>query len=83
MLSLIGKSTKVHLYYCMKNCNLSGDILRKNILNIVKHYQVSTVRQNNVVRINYTSTAPCTLRGTTQIVIKSQPVDFLITLPPR
>ncbi|XP_064382205.1 uncharacterized protein LOC135331087 [Halichondria panicea] len=33
------KSTKVHLYYCMKNCEQSADNLRKNILNIVKHYQ--------------------------------------------
>ena len=31
---------KVNLYYCMKNCEQSADNLRKNILNIVKHYQV-------------------------------------------
>ncbi len=36
-----GKSTKVHLYYCMKNCNGSPDILRADILNIVEHYKVS------------------------------------------
>ena len=42
-LVLIGteKSTKVHLYYCMKNCAQSGKQLQKSILNIVKHYQVS------------------------------------------
>jgi hypothetical protein len=33
------KSTKVHLYYCMKNNDESPEKLRINILNIVKHYQ--------------------------------------------
>ncbi|XP_064398007.1 uncharacterized protein LOC135344697 [Halichondria panicea] len=36
------KSTKVHLYYCMKNCKncaQSAEKLRKSILNISKHYQ--------------------------------------------
>ena len=35
---LLGKSTKVHLYYCMKNCAQSAAHLRDSI---VKHYQVS------------------------------------------
>ena len=37
----LGKSTKVHLYYCMKNCAQSPMKLRENILNIVEHYHVS------------------------------------------
>jgi hypothetical protein len=33
------KSTKVHLYYCMKNCAKSPDKLRASIMNIVDHYK--------------------------------------------
>ena len=42
----VGKSTKVHLYYCMKNCAQSPAKLRESILNIVDHYQV---RQNRSI----------------------------------
>ena len=35
------KSTKVHLYYCMKNCDQSPTKLKENTMNIVSHYQVS------------------------------------------
>ena len=38
---LLGKSTKVHLYYYMKNCAQSAAYLRDSNLNIVKHYQAS------------------------------------------
>ena len=41
MCMCLGKSTKVHLYYCMKNCAQSPTKLRESILNIVDHYQVS------------------------------------------
>ena len=41
LLHLLGKSTKVHLYYCMKNCAQSASHLRNSTLNIVQHYQVS------------------------------------------
>ena len=34
------KSTKIHLYYCIKNYGGSSDLLHVNILNIVEHYQV-------------------------------------------
>lgn len=34
------RSTKVHLYYCMKNCGGSASKLQASILNIVQHYQV-------------------------------------------
>ena len=37
---IIGKSTKTHLYYSMKNCNKSPENLRDSITNIVDHYQV-------------------------------------------
>jgi predicted ferric reductase len=37
------KSTKVHLYYCMKNCSNSGDTLRSSIMNIVEHYKVTSI----------------------------------------
>ena len=40
IINILGKSTKVHLYYCMKNCERSADKLRSNILNIITHYQV-------------------------------------------
>ena len=36
----VGKSTKTHLYYCMKNCENSPTKLRSSITNIVQHYQV-------------------------------------------
>ena len=36
----IGKSTKVHLYWSMKNCNGSPGDLRCKIMNTSKHYQV-------------------------------------------
>ena len=36
----LGKSTKTHLYWTMKNCGGDADQLRSGILNIVKHYQV-------------------------------------------
>jgi hypothetical protein len=41
------KSTKVHLYYCMKNCSNSGDTLRSSIMNIVEHYKGSHVNCDN------------------------------------
>ena len=34
------RSSKVHLYYCMKNCGGSPELLRESILNICEHYQV-------------------------------------------
>ena len=37
----IGKSTKTHMYWSMKNCGGDGKQLRSDILNVVKHYQVS------------------------------------------
>ena len=37
---LIGKSTKVHLYWAMKNCDGSPEDLRHKIMNTSKHYQV-------------------------------------------
>ena len=42
---LLERSTKVHLYYCMKNCGRSPDRLREMILKIVKHYQVQFTRK--------------------------------------
>lgn len=36
----IGKSTKVHLYWAMRNSNGSPEDLRHNIMNTSKHYQV-------------------------------------------
>lgn len=42
-----GKSTKVHLYWCMKNCAQDPDNLRKQILNISQHYQVYLVWSYN------------------------------------
>lgn len=40
LLIQLGKSTKTHLYWAMKNCDGTGDDLRKRIMNILKHYQV-------------------------------------------
>ena len=37
----IGRSTKVHLYHCMKNCEQSPEKLRTSVLNIVNQYQVA------------------------------------------
>ena len=37
----IGKSTKTHMYWAMKNCGGDGAQLRSGILNVVQHYQVS------------------------------------------
>ena len=48
----LGKSTKVYLYYYMKNCTQSPTKLRESILNIVNHYQVS---QNHIVSFLYMS----------------------------
>ena len=42
---LLERSTKVHLYYCMKNCGRSPDRLREMIFKIVKHYQVQFTRK--------------------------------------
>ncbi|KAL5517981.1 hypothetical protein EMCRGX_G003639 [Ephydatia muelleri] len=33
------KSTKTHLYWCMKNCTGNADDLRVMIMNISRHYQ--------------------------------------------
>ena len=41
--SPLEKSTKVHLYYCMKSCNGDAADLQCRIMNVVKHYQVSIV----------------------------------------
>ena len=35
-----GKSTKTHLYWCMKHANGDAEVLRESILNISRHYQV-------------------------------------------
>ena len=35
-----GKSTKTHLYWCMKRANGDAEVLRESILNISRHYQV-------------------------------------------
>ena len=35
------RSSKVHHYYCMKNCGRSPDKLRETILNLIQHYQAS------------------------------------------
>ena len=37
---IIGKSTKTHLYYSMKNCNKSPNNFRDSIANNVDYYQV-------------------------------------------
>lgn len=37
-----GRSTKVHLYWAMKNCNGSPENLRQKILNTSSHYEVYT-----------------------------------------
>ena len=37
---VLGKSTKTHLYWCMKNAGGDPGILRARVLNISKHYQV-------------------------------------------
>ena len=34
------RSTKVHLYWCMRNCGGNPDRLRAMIMNISKHFQV-------------------------------------------
>ena len=34
------KSTKVHLYWCMRNCDGTAANLQFKILNIINHYQV-------------------------------------------
>lgn len=49
----IGKSTKTHFYWAMKNCDGSGDDLRARILNIIKHYQVYSTRVASYVNIFY------------------------------
>ena len=36
----VGKSTKVHMYWAMKNCDSSSEDLRQKIMNTSKHYQV-------------------------------------------
>ena len=36
----IVKSVKTHFYYSIKNCDGSGEKLKKNLLNIVNHYKV-------------------------------------------
>ena len=38
----LGKSTKVHLYWAMKNCDGSPDDLQLKIMNTSKHDQVCT-----------------------------------------
>ena len=43
--SVTGKSTKVHLYWAMRNCNGSPEDLRCKIINISKHYQVLYYRK--------------------------------------
>ena len=34
------KSTRTHVYYCMKNSPLNEDDFREDLLNVVDHYQV-------------------------------------------
>ena len=34
------RSTKVHLYWCMKNCGSNPDHLSAMIMNISKHFQI-------------------------------------------
>ena len=36
----VGKSTKTHLYWCMKNAGGDPTELRRLIMNISQHYQV-------------------------------------------
>ena len=36
----LAKTTKVHLYWCMRNCNGDPDRLCAIIMNISKHFQV-------------------------------------------
>jgi hypothetical protein len=35
------RSTKTHLYYCIRSCQRSPEKLRASILNIVDHYKVN------------------------------------------
>ena len=37
---IAGRSTKIHLYYCMKNSGGDAEVLQSKILSIVNHYQV-------------------------------------------
>ncbi|KAL5475296.1 hypothetical protein EMCRGX_G027382 [Ephydatia muelleri] len=39
------KSTKTHLYWCMKNCTGNADDLRVMIMNISRHYQNENVQR--------------------------------------
>ena len=36
----LGKSTKTHMYWSMKNCGNDPKKLRASIMNIVQHYRV-------------------------------------------
>ena len=57
----IGKSTKVHLYWAMKNCDSSPEVrldLRQKIMNTSKHYQVMYIH----VHLEFTCTVKFLLR---------------------
>ena len=47
MLCALGKSTKTHLYWCMKKCGDDAEQLRSDILNIVQHYIPSKLCELN------------------------------------
>ena len=75
MLADAGRNTKVHLYYCMKNCDQSPTKLRENILNIVSHYQVSL----NMAAVLLLHVRECVhvlrCRTSTQIATKNPTVE--------
>ena len=66
-----GKSTKVHLYWCMKNCALDPDNLRKQILNISQHYQVDLSLDYMYSIIMSTHKHHCVHRATMQCVMRT------------
>ena len=68
---VIGKSTKTHLYWCMKNACGDPGILRARVLNISKHYQVlflhfciiNRPRFIQGIHHNCHESSPCTQSG--------------------
>lgn len=73
---LIGKSTKTHLYYCMKNSDGCPDTLQSSIDNIVQHYQEESPLRKLIVIYNTCALLRVTISTVHQILTAGIHVRF-------
>ena len=73
------KSTKVHLYWAMKNCCGTKEDFQKRVLNISKHYQVFLMLEWYVCGVM----KHCANRESTVLATRSRLVVVLDTHPPN